>query len=58
MEVKPRPEHIPAWNTLTKKEQQWEASRMEVFAAMVEVLDENVGRLVENLNRWESMTTR
>lgn len=47
--LSPRPDHIPAWNSLTKKEQQWEASRMEVFAAMVEVLDENVGRLVEKL---------
>ena len=47
--LSPRPGHIPAWKNLTKKEQQWEASRMEVFAAMVEVLDENVGRLVEKL---------
>ncbi len=44
--LSPRPEHIPAWNSLDKKEQQWEADRMEAFAAMVDVLDRNVGRLI------------
>ncbi len=45
----PRPDHIPAWDSLSEKEQQWEADRMEVFAAMVDVLDRTVGRLVEHL---------
>jgi arylsulfatase len=44
--LSPRPDHIPAWNSLSDEERQWEADRMEVFAAMVDVLDENVGRLV------------
>ncbi|UCG49311.1 MAG: arylsulfatase [Phycisphaerales bacterium] len=47
--LSPRPVHIPAWNTLGAKERQWEADRMEVFAAMVDVLDQNVGRLVDFL---------
>ncbi len=46
-----RPAHIPAWKTLSAKEKQWEADRMEVFAAMVDVLDENVGRLVDYLKK-------
>lgn len=45
----PRPEHIPAWDSLSKEEQQWEADRMEVFAAMVDLVDQNVGRLVSYL---------
>jgi len=45
-----RPDHIPPWDSLTKKEQAWEADRMEVFAAMVDVLDQNVGRIVEKLD--------
>lgn len=49
--LSPRPDHVPAWNSLTKEERQWEADRMEVFAAMVDVLDENVGRLVDYLER-------
>jgi len=44
-----RPDHVPAWNRLTAKERQWEADRMEVFAAMVDVLDQNVGRIVDFL---------
>ena len=47
--LSPRPAHIPSWDSLSTEERQWEADRMEVFAAMVDVLDENVGRLVEHL---------
>ena len=47
--LSPRPAHIPAWDSLSKAEQQWEADRMEVFAAMVDLLDQNVGRLVKSL---------
>lgn len=46
-----RPDHIPAWESLSADEQQWEADRMEVFAAMVDLLDENVGRLVAALKK-------
>lgn len=49
--LSPRPDHVPAWNSLDAKERQWEADRMEVFAAMVDVLDQNVGRLVEFLKK-------
>ena len=47
--LSPRPGHIPAWKSLSGDERQWEADRMEVFAAMVDVLDQNVGRLVRHL---------
>jgi arylsulfatase len=47
--LSPRPDHIPAWNSLSDEDRSWEADRMEVFAAMVELLDENVGRLVKFL---------
>jgi arylsulfatase len=49
--LSPRPAHIPAWDTLSKEERQWESDRMEVFAAMVDLLDENVGRLVDYLKK-------
>ncbi len=51
--LSPRPDHVPAWDSLPEQERQWEADRMEVFAAMVDVLDENVGRLIEFLERRE-----
>ena len=44
-----RPGHIPAWEELDADEQQWEARRMEVFAAMVDVMDENIGRILKYL---------
>jgi arylsulfatase len=50
-ELSPRPDHIPAWNSLSEKDRQWEADRMEVFAAMVDLLDQNVGRLVDFLKK-------
>ena len=52
-ELSPRPEHVPAWSDLSDDDQQWEARRMEVFAAMVEVMDENIGRIVQYLKDEE-----
>jgi len=49
--LSPRPGHIPAWDSLSPEDRQWEADRMEVFAAMVDLLDENVGRLVAHLKQ-------
>ena len=47
--LSPRPDYIPAWEQLTPKEREWEEARMEVFAAMVDCVDQNVGRLVKYL---------
>ena len=44
--LSPRPDHVPAWDSLSADEREWEADRMEVFAAMVDVLDQNIGRLM------------
>ena len=35
--LSPRPDHVPAWDSLSEEERQWEADRMEVFAAMVDL---------------------
>jgi arylsulfatase len=48
-ELSPRPDHVPAWDSLSDGDRQWEADRMEVFAAMVEELDKSVGRIVDHL---------
>ena len=44
-----RSDHVPAWKSLNAQEQQWESDRMEVYAAMVSVLDRNIGRIVDHL---------
>jgi arylsulfatase len=53
--LSPRPDHVPAWDSLTDDERQWEADRMEVFAAMVDVMDESVGRLVDFLKQKDAL---
>ncbi len=45
--LSPRPEDIPAW-TEVDDQQKW-ADRMEVYAAMVDRMDQGIGQLVENL---------
>jgi arylsulfatase A-like enzyme len=47
--LSPRPDHVPAWSSLSASEQSWESDRMAVFAAMVDILDESVGRLIDQL---------
>ncbi len=41
----------PTWEQLTPEQRKLEARRMEVYAAMVENLDHNVGRLVAHLKQ-------
>ena len=45
----PRPEHIPSWESLTEKRRTWESKRMTTLAAMIDRLDQEIGRLVEDL---------
>jgi arylsulfatase A-like enzyme len=51
--LSPRPTTIPAWQTLTEREQDFEDLRMAVYAAMVDRVDQNVGRLVAKLKEWK-----
>ena len=44
------PEHED-WNSLSKKEREEEAHRMEIHAAMVDRMDQNIGRLVQKLKK-------
>lgn len=44
-----RPEGIPAWIELTDEQRRFEVKRMAVYAAMIERLDQNVGRLLTAL---------
>lgn len=47
----PRPDHVPAWNSLSTDQQAISARSMEVYAAMVENLDANVGRVINSLKK-------
>lgn len=43
--------YAEAWNRLTPVQKRVEARKMEIFAAMVDRMDRNVGRLVDHLKR-------
>jgi arylsulfatase A-like enzyme len=47
--LSPRAPHVPSWKSIPESEKQWEADRMEVFAAMVDLVDRNIGRVVNYL---------
>lgn len=51
----PLPEHIPAWDSLGAARQEFESFRMSVYAAMVDRLDRNMGRLREYLEEKGQM---
>jgi len=48
-ELPPLPRHMTAWDSLPEARQEFESFRMGVYAAMVDRLDQNIGRLVEFL---------
>jgi len=50
-EPAPRPEHIPAWDTLSAEMRAWEARRMAAYAAMIDRVDQELGRLLDDLKR-------
>ncbi|MEO0416245.1 MAG: sulfatase-like hydrolase/transferase, partial [Verrucomicrobiota bacterium] len=45
------PEEIRDWNTLSDEEKAYEAQNMEIHAAMVDNLDQNIGRVVSKLEQ-------
>lgn len=47
----PRPKDSPAWNTLSEADKKMFDNKMAVYAAMIDNLDQNVGRLVADLKK-------
>ncbi len=45
----PRPENIPAWDSLDEKSRDFEDLRMSTYAAMVDCVDQGVGRITKTL---------
>lgn len=46
-EMTPRDPRVPAWERASFKK--WEAERMAVYAAQVDILDQNVGKIIRKL---------
>ena len=47
----PRPEHVPAWEALKPWMRAYEGKRMATLAAMIDRVDQEVGRLVQDLKQ-------
>jgi len=47
--LSPRPDDVAAWDSLDAEKQDWEEFRMATYAAMVDRLDEQIGRVVAHL---------
>lgn len=45
----PRPEHIPSWDSLTPELRRWEARRMAAYAGLIDRVDQELGRLLADL---------
>ena len=52
-ELPPIPAHMSGWDSLSPEKQEIESFRMSVYAAMVDRIDQNIGRLVEYLGERE-----
>jgi len=50
-ELSPRISEIPAWESLNAEEKKLYAKQMEVFAAMLTHVDEQIGRMIDALKR-------
>ncbi len=48
-----RPDNIPAWNSLDEQSQDFEDLRMATYAAMVDCVDQGVGRVMSTLEELE-----
>lgn len=49
VERAPRPAGVPAWDELTPEDQRRSARKMEIYAAMVAHMDDQIGRLLAHL---------
>jgi len=51
VEPSPRPDHVPAWDALPPETQAWESRRMAAYAALIDRVDQELGRLFADLER-------
>lgn len=50
-------DQLPTWDELTDEQRKIEARKMEIYAAMVDNMDENIGRVIAHLKQPASSTT-
>jgi arylsulfatase A-like enzyme len=50
-EPAPRPDHVPAWDSLSPEMKSWESRRMAAYAAIIDRVDQELGRLFADLEK-------
>lgn len=53
--LSPRDPEVPAWEEVPDKSKEWQVRRMEVYAAQIDRMDQNVGRILDALRRTGQM---
>ncbi len=53
--LSPRPADVPAWDSLSPEQKREHGLTMATFAAMVDRVDQNIGRLCEKLEQMNAM---
>ncbi|MCS5583659.1 MAG: arylsulfatase [Pseudomonadales bacterium] len=48
-------DELPSWDELTNEQRQIEARKMEVYAAMVDSMDDNIGRVMRHLETTDEL---
>lgn len=51
LNIPPRPQHVLAWEQLSDRQKSWESKRMAAYAALIDRLDQEMGRLLADLER-------
>jgi len=51
VEASPRPDHLPAWDSLPPETRAWEARRMAAYAGLIDRVDQELGHLIADLKR-------
>jgi arylsulfatase len=54
-ELEPRPAEVPAWDSLSVDEQRRYDDMMAIYAAMIEEIDKNIGKLVTALRQRDQL---
>ncbi len=50
MEIPTRPDHVPAWLDLPPDVRDWESRRMAAYAALIDRVDQELGRLIKDFD--------
>ncbi len=55
VELSPRDEKVPAWDSLSKAEKEEFALRMSIYAAQIDAMDQGIGRIIKKLEETDQL---